>query len=699
MGKFRKVISTLIVLVILGGVAGYFLKDFLSGITLEEPVLEIEQDTTTLKWQWDMKVESYKLYDNVTLLDTFTVSEDPINKYTVDFSEYLTDYKRYDFKIVAYIDEDVYKESNVITYLYQNPNKQASGEYGILVNNNENAPANVTYNDFELSWDEVDGAEKYYVCAIYGLDDIYTIEVEDTSLNVFDYMSQEITAFRVGANMGDEYTYFGDMITINMTNVEDVYRKTYYFAGEFNDYYINSSQELISVLYYSFIAKESTIYVQFSPTGLSSVMGSDSYLTDEVISKYIDAITETCFYTFESPVRQTKYKYKLEFDFKGVIEPTNDSTNVYTEEYVTNTLLQSDIAKPYYENYTFSDRVAADTTFATDNQMILVPVETSEELYWCIENGATPTFVNTTCTAYNMYELAKDLLIDTLSDSMSTYEKILSIYDYICYNSVYNYKVVNDSVSVNNFNSTIYKCFYLESMLNTNSTKVAVCDGYSKTFSLLCNMEGIPCYRVTGVARTGSTYGAHAWNKVQLNDKWYIVDITWTEYSLSPESTGPLTQNTFEVLGHKYFMVNKAFIAEDHFEYADTDDRASFISKAGQANFNKLFPEVYMVTRNDDCNELYSYFTHTNVGLGNTTRYITTLSELATFKDLMSTRSESNVEIVLHTSLDKDNVPQVENLLGQISTYGYDVWTIGSVSYSDGTNTIAGKIYIITNIN
>jgi hypothetical protein len=93
MGRFRKIISTLIILAVLGGVAGYFLKDFFTGITLETPVLEIDADTTTLKWKWDMKVESYKLYDNVTLLDTFVVSEDPINKYTVDFSEYLTDYR------------------------------------------------------------------------------------------------------------------------------------------------------------------------------------------------------------------------------------------------------------------------------------------------------------------------------------------------------------------------------------------------------------------------------------------------------------------------------------------------------------------------------------------------------------------------------------------------------------------------------
>lgn len=693
MSRVKKVISTLLILAIIGTVAGYFLKDFVDQISIDTPVLEIDTETTTVKWQWDMSAESYKLYDNLTLLDTFTVSEDPINKYTVDFSKYLTDYKRYDFKIVAYIDEDVFKESNLVTYLYQDPNIAASGEYGYLVNDYTLAPKNVEYDNFEISWDAVDGADKYFVCAIYGRDDVYTIEVEptNTSLDVFNYMDQEITAFRVGVNMGEAYTYFGDMITINLTNVEDQYRKTYYFNGEFHDYYIDSSQELVNVLYYSFIAKDATIYVEFSPSGLSSVMGSDTALSDDVISKYIDAITETCYYTFDSPSKITKYKYKFSFDFKEVIEPTNDSTNMYITDAGISTLTQSDIMRPYYENYTFSDRVEADTTFVTDNQMILVPVETSEELYWCIESGATPTFASNTSTAYKLYDIAKDVLVETLSDSMNTYEKILSIYDYICYNSVYNYKVVEDSKLTSNFNSTIYKCFYLESMLNTRSTKLAVCDGYSKTFSLLCNMEGIDCYRVTGVARTGNTYGAHAWNKVKLADKWYVVDITWTEYNLGTDTTTP-----HEVLGHKYFLVNEDFIEQDHFEYGDTDDRARFITKSSLANFNILFPEIYLDTRHDDCTEFYSYFTETNFGLGTQDRYIENITELSDFKNYMSTESETNVEVVLATALTNDSNLEAKTLLSAIAGYGYTVYSIDIVSYVSDTQSVQGKIYIFT---
>lgn len=52
-----------------------------------------------------------------------------------------------------------------------------------------------------------------------------------------------------------------------------------------------------------------------------------------------------------------------------------------------------------------------------------------------------------------------------------------------------------------------------------------VCEGYAKAFSLLCNLAGVPCFIATGTANGG----AHAWNLVQLGDKWYYMDATWDD--------------------------------------------------------------------------------------------------------------------------------------------------------------------------
>ena len=52
-----------------------------------------------------------------------------------------------------------------------------------------------------------------------------------------------------------------------------------------------------------------------------------------------------------------------------------------------------------------------------------------------------------------------------------------------------------------------------------------VCEGYAKTFKLVCDVLGIPCLTVDGSAG-GS---GHMWNQVLLYGAWYAVDVTWDD--------------------------------------------------------------------------------------------------------------------------------------------------------------------------
>lgn len=45
-----------------------------------------------------------------------------------------------------------------------------------------------------------------------------------------------------------------------------------------------------------------------------------------------------------------------------------------------------------------------------------------------------------------------------------------------------------------------------------------VCEGYAKSFQLLCHRIGVPCVTISG--------SGHMWNAVQVNGKWYYVDST-----------------------------------------------------------------------------------------------------------------------------------------------------------------------------
>jgi len=58
-----------------------------------------------------------------------------------------------------------------------------------------------------------------------------------------------------------------------------------------------------------------------------------------------------------------------------------------------------------------------------------------------------------------------------------------------------------------------------------------VCSSYAKTFSFLCESNGIEVYYCSGAADDGNGQGfngpGHAWNKVKSDGVWYYIDTYW----------------------------------------------------------------------------------------------------------------------------------------------------------------------------
>lgn len=60
--------------------------------------------------------------------------------------------------------------------------------------------------------------------------------------------------------------------------------------------------------------------------------------------------------------------------------------------------------------------------------------------------------------------------------------------------------------------------------------KSCVCEGYAKAFKYLLEKVGIESILVQGIATNSEgIQEKHAWNAVNLNDKWYLVDVTWDD--------------------------------------------------------------------------------------------------------------------------------------------------------------------------
>lgn len=77
---------------------------------------------------------------------------------------------------------------------------------------------------------------------------------------------------------------------------------------------------------------------------------------------------------------------------------------------------------------------------------------------------------------------------------------------------------------------------------------IALCEGYSKAFSYLCQSVGIE-----NICIMGTSNGLHMWNMVKLEGKWYHVDPTFDD----PISEKP-------ILSHDYFCLTDKEILKDH---------------------------------------------------------------------------------------------------------------------------------------
>lgn len=140
-----------------------------------------------------------------------------------------------------------------------------------------------------------------------------------------------------------------------------------------------------------------------------------------------------------------------------------------------------------------------------------------------------------------------DLVVDEIQNeinekNLSTdYEKILYIHDWIVNNSMYD-----ESLNTTN-RDNIYGIF---------KENEATCGGYAKAFKYLMDKLGINCIIVQGKAISNEQSEYHAWNYVEINEKWYGVDCTWDD----PIIIGDKRQE----LHYTYFLKGQNVFGETH---------------------------------------------------------------------------------------------------------------------------------------
>lgn len=555
--------------------------------------LVIYPSSKAFSWRAVRNAVSYEIYCNDTLVDTADTTE-----CIYEFGKHLTTLGDYNFRVKAVTQglsfttkgveqTATYNNTEVLDLDVKNSPTIVEGEY--------KDATTLTINNSIVTFDKVDNVDGYMLGIYsnglgykeYNLDD--KISYVNNKYNfhlssaVFG-LRNEIVALRLLVKVGSDKFVASPVKYYNPDNYAGYTDNIYIFDGKIYDHYINTLDELQNIIYHSFIYRDEDFNIKISSEiyDMATIFDGGDFeeCLDLLIFQYgFGAFSETSAYMAGNLVGQDRYfasaistkdrTYNIKVTYMGIyecdLEMTNTTADNYSQEY----------SLPYYESFDFEslregyasdEEYLSGQKFASDSKYLSTSVETTEELYWAVENGVTPTFDSTESRAYRIYNEAKLVIGDIISPTMTDFEKTLSIFDWICVNTVYDYATFSNTDDI----PTKFPCYYLEGVFDKG---VAVCDGFSKAFSLMCNMLDIECIRIVGIASDGGEEGGHAWNKVLLDKdttdttpaKYYIVDITWTEI---------FSSSTNEILSHRFFLIDDDMIDGTH---ADFEGREEFM--------------------------------------------------------------------------------------------------------------------------
>ncbi|MBO5102906.1 MAG: hypothetical protein J6C13_02310, partial [Clostridia bacterium] len=419
-------------------------------------------------------------------------------------------------------------------------------------------------NNIVYTWQAVEGATSYNISMLNG--ETYTTNAVVSSAGLYQSLNLSSKGLTLGAgdalfasvsaqgtNNGYIASPYTDIVSLfGNGNMADFANVKYSFVGKQFDLVADSYDELKTIVFF-------TLYYRI--TNMQLFINYTNYQTSSINGDYSLAL---------KAYDEIKYIQHSNLTANGKTKGYNFTVKYYHTNYPTKTAeqttncYQNTEVKP--STYTDTPRDDNFDNFKVEQRTNTMMVYNSDQLYYAVEYGCKPVFPNGDSPAKVVYNASKNVLRNIISDDMSDYDKSLAIYDWICYNVHYDYDLVELSETMENsiepWKIHDYRGFYIEGVLFDSGQ--AVCDGIGKTYALLCGIEGIECYKVTGGAgeQVGTdengqpVYPGHAWNKIKLdlvgNDgigEWYALDATWSDFNTKKNAN-----DCMETLNHSFFL-------------------------------------------------------------------------------------------------------------------------------------------------
>lgn len=195
-------------------------------------------------------------------------------------------------------------------------------------------------------------------------------------------------------------------------------------------------------------------------------------------------------------------------------------------------------------------------------------------------------------------------------------EKFRAIYKWVCSNIEYDYtlytknqykrKNIKDAEELKAWNSKIRTRMFR----NLRDKQKTVCTGYAYLVEQLAKHAGLNCIIIDGYGRTvesnvrGAGHANHSWNAVELHDKWYLCDPTWSSGAYDTQQ-----RKYVKKFDDAYFLADPSLFLRNHYPLDTTwmlvHEKPSlheFLNgpliyvNAYHYQFNPLYPQTFDIT-------------------------------------------------------------------------------------------------------
>lgn len=466
--------------------------------------------------------------------------------------------------------------------------------------------------EINITWNKVENASGYQVYVYYNQGDeqflrksTFVAQSENPIVNIGsgkdmcvnkegDYLVQiraigDGTEYESGQSVIEQYKH-------TMELVADFERNSVFMYGANYSYKIEDVEDLKNLLWYHYLYNSQTwkkdtlnynlkIYCDKDlddlANSISATIGNEVTSVSTNAEK-MDIIAKVLLAQYPE-ISSISYGIK-EDDGTAHEFCNNEEENVYifgyqdsldnfkTETIETERLLYDD----YVEMVGTFDQRSPNYVFAIDKKDG-IDVSTTEQLFMALQYNKKPVFVGDCELAKIVYENAKFILRNICTDSMSDYDKVLQIYNFLTKRVTWseNSGAFDESVELASGMSTMranLKDFYLEGLLYNNQADsglytsinefnglISESIGLAKVFVALCSIEGIDSIKVDGDNN-------YSWNKVYIDIEdgiegkcWYAIDLVGAiKNQIAIKKSGIPTN--YQISTHIYFLTADANI-------------------------------------------------------------------------------------------------------------------------------------------